>query len=204
MIVEVPVRGYFEENCYFFIDDATRHGFVIDPGAQAHKLLELIDQNGWTIEKILLTHGHFDHFGAAAALKKALGTPICAHELAPVFLRDPRLNLSALCGQAMTISESIPLGDGDTIALAADPAFSLTVLHTPGHTPDSVTYWSKKENAAFVGDTIFKGSAGLTRFPGGDASALRRSIAGTIFALPPATVLYSGHSEPTAVGAEMS
>ncbi|MBQ9421942.1 MAG: MBL fold metallo-hydrolase [Pyramidobacter sp.] len=82
--------------------------------------------------------------------------------------------------------------------------FSLTVLHTPGHTPDSVTYWSKKENAAFVGDTIFKGSAGLTRFPGGDASALRRSIAGTIFALPPATVLYSGHSEPTAVGAEMS
>ena len=79
MIVEVPVRGYFEENCYFFIDDATRHGFVIDPGAQAHKLLELIDQNGWTIEKILLTHGHFDHFGAAAALKKALGTPICAH-----------------------------------------------------------------------------------------------------------------------------
>ena len=204
MIVEVPVRGYFELNCYFFIDDATRHGFVIDPGAQAHKLLELIDQNGWTIEKILLTHGHFDHFGAAAALKKALGTPICAHELAPDFLRDPRLNLSALCGQAMTISESLPLGNGDTIALAADPAFSLTVLHTPGHTPDSVTYWSKKGNAAFVGDTIFKGSAGLTRFPGGDASALRRSIAGTIFALPPATVLYSGHSEPTTVGAEMS
>ena len=71
MIAEVPVKGYFEENCFFYIDDKTRHGFIIDPGAQARGLLNLIHEKDWTIEKILLTHGHFDHVDAAKDIKKA-------------------------------------------------------------------------------------------------------------------------------------
>ena len=65
MIAEVPVKGYFEENCFFYIDDRTKHGFIIDPGAQADRLLNLIGEKGWTIEKILLTHGHFDHMSGS-------------------------------------------------------------------------------------------------------------------------------------------
>lgn len=61
MIAGVPVKGYFEENCFFYIDDKTKHGFIIDPGAQADELINVIRENGWVIENILLTHGHFDH-----------------------------------------------------------------------------------------------------------------------------------------------
>ena len=72
MIVEVPVRGYFDENCYFYIDDETKHGFLIDPGAEPKKLLKLISDKGWNIEKILLTHGHFDHTGALNEIRGVL------------------------------------------------------------------------------------------------------------------------------------
>ena len=75
MIVEVPVKGYFEENCFFFIDDKTKHGFIIDPGAQADGLLSVIRENGWVIEKILLTHGHFDHTGAVDKIRSTLEIP---------------------------------------------------------------------------------------------------------------------------------
>ncbi|MBR2734183.1 MAG: MBL fold metallo-hydrolase, partial [Selenomonadaceae bacterium] len=64
MILMTQVRGIFETNAYFYIDDDTRHGFLIDPGAQADELLKIIGEHDWTIEKILLTHGHFDHIGA--------------------------------------------------------------------------------------------------------------------------------------------
>ena len=64
MILRTAVQGVFETNCYFYVDDETRHGFLIDPGAQADALLRIIDERGFTIEKILLTHGHFDHIGA--------------------------------------------------------------------------------------------------------------------------------------------
>ena len=70
MIARVPVKGYFEVNCYFWIDDETKHGFLIDPGAQGHELMRLCRKNGWIIEKILLTHGHFDHIGGIAAIRE--------------------------------------------------------------------------------------------------------------------------------------
>jgi glyoxylase-like metal-dependent hydrolase (beta-lactamase superfamily II) len=76
------------------------------------------------------------------------------------------------------------------------------VIHTPGHTPDSVIYYAPKDNIAFVGDTIFKGSIGNWQYPGGNPEDLQRSIIQRIFTLPDQTVLYSGHSDPTTVGTE--
>ena len=72
MVLTVPVKGYFEEYCYSYVSDSTRHGFIIDPGAQADQLLDIIRDNGLVIEKILLTHGHFDHFGAVEELREKL------------------------------------------------------------------------------------------------------------------------------------
>ena len=149
-----PVRGYFEENCFFYIDDATRHGFLIDPGAEAERLLAIIRREGWTIEKILLTHGHFDHTGAVDALRKALGVPVLAHENADAYLLNPRMNLSAFCVGSWTVQNVEKVRGGDEISLDAAPAFRLRVIHTPGHTTDSVVYYSEKDRAAFVGDTI--------------------------------------------------
>lgn len=76
MIRELTVRGVYAENCYFYIDDVSKAGFLIDPGAQAGVILEVIQRNGWKIEKILLTHGHFDHMGAAELLREKLVAPI--------------------------------------------------------------------------------------------------------------------------------
>ena len=202
MIRCVPVRGYFEENCFFYIDDATRHGFVIDPGAEAERLLAIIRREGWTIKKILLTHGHFDHTGAVDALRKALGVPVLAHENADSYLLNPRMNLSAFCVGNWTVQNVEKVRDGDEISLDADPAFRLRLIHTPGHTTDSVVYYSEKDRAAFVGDTIFKAGIGNFRYPGGSRQDIVESIRDRILTLPDDTVLYSGHSDQTTVGAE--
>ena len=82
MVRFVPVRGLIDENAYLYIDETTGHGFVIDPGAEPERFLKLIRENGWVIEKILLTHGHFDHIGAACALRRELQVPVCAYETA--------------------------------------------------------------------------------------------------------------------------
>ena len=202
MIAEVPVKGYFEENCFFYIDDRTKHGFIIDPGAQAGRLLDLIGEKGWTIEKILLTHGHFDHTGAVDEIRDALGIPVYAHLRSDEYLLDARKNLSALCGPPIIVRDAEYLDDGDVVSLNADPDFALKVIYVPGHTTDSVLFYSEADHVAFVGDTIFKGSIGNYQYPGGNADDLQRSIIRQIFTLPDKTVLCSGHSEQTTVGAE--
>lgn len=202
MVVEVPVKGYFEENCFFYIDDETRHGFIIDPGAQADGLLGLIRKNGWTIEKILLTHGHFDHMGAVDEIGNYLNIPVLAHRRSDEYLLDARKNLSALCGPAIIVKGVRHLDDGDIISLDGKPDFSLKVIYAPGHTTDSVVFYSHKDHVAFVGDTIFKGSIGNYQYPGGNLEDIQRSIIDKIFTLPDETVLCSGHSEQTTVGTE--
>lgn len=203
MIFQIPVQGYFGENTYFYIDDKTKHGFLIDPGAQADKLLSLIKRNGWTIEKILLNHGHFDHTGAVAELREALGVPVYAYKTSDEYLLDPYMNLSGQCGQPFTVPNVIKFNDGEEFYLEANPDFKLRAVYTPGHTTDSVMYISDAGNAAFVGDTIFLGALGNPGYPGGDAAQLQKTVIDKIFTLPPKTALYSGHTDPTTVGAEM-
>ena len=200
MVLTVPVKGYFEENCYFYINEDTRHGFIIDPGAQAEKLLGIVRDNDLIIEKILLTHGHFDHFGAVNELHEKLNCPVLAHEKADLFLLNPMMNLSGQCVGDMVVRDTEKVSDGDSIML--DDAHKLQVIYTPGHTPDSVLLYSEKDHIAFVGDTIFKESIGNYTFPGGNKSMLIQSIMERVFTLPDETVLYSGHTEPTTVGVE--
>jgi glyoxylase-like metal-dependent hydrolase (beta-lactamase superfamily II) len=94
------------------------------------------------------------------------------------------------------------LRDGQTLTDEQAPSLGLRVLHTPGHTMDSVSLYDKAAGIAFVDDTIFKGSIGTDQYPGGNRAQLLRSIQTVIFLLPENTVLYSGHSAPTTVGAE--
>ena len=199
MVCEVTVKGYFEENCYFHIDEKSGHGFVIDPGAEAEKLIRIIEDNGWTIEAILLTHGHFDHIGAVNKLRERYHVPVFAGFHSDEYLMDVDNNLSSACGLSIAVEGAQKVCEGDTIYLQEDPRFSLTVIETPGHTTDSLIYYSSHEKLAFVGDTIFKGALGNYRYPGGDLHSLRDSIINKIFNLPDETVLYSGHSEPTKV-----
>lgn len=202
MITQVPVIAHFVENCFFYVDDTSKHGFIIDPGAQAEKLLGMIREKGWIIEKILLTHGHFDHIGAVNEIRSALNIPVLAYKSDDDYLRDPEWNLSPSFGLSIIIENAETIVDGQIIRLDSDPAFSLKVIYTPGHTTDSVIYYSERDHAAFVGDTIFKDSIGNYQLPGGNFAAIQKSIMERVFTLPDDTVLYSGHTEQTTVGTE--
>lgn len=202
MIKQLQVTGVFTTNTYFYIDDHTNAGFLIDPGAQAGLIFDTIVRNGWKIEKILLTHGHFDHLGAAESLMEKLGAPIYIYPADAKYLTDPVLNLSANSGYPITVPHYEELYDGEIIRLKENSGFYLKVIHTPGHTPGSVTFYSKEDHAAFVGDLLYQHGPGLTNFPGGNRYQLEQSIINRILTLPPETIILSGHSSPITVAEE--
>lgn len=203
MIIDaLPVSDAILTNAYFYIDEQTRHGFLIDPGAEADRILQKIKDNKWVIEKILITHGHFDHIGAVQKIHQELKIPYFAHQKGKDYLTDVNYNLSVFFGKSVILNKAEYLKEGDEVTLQANPDIKLKVIYTPGHTQDSVIYYDINNNTAFVGDTIFKNSVGRTDLPGGNTQQLYQSIEEKIFTLPNETVLYSGHSEPTTVREE--
>lgn len=202
IVKQVPVQGIIATNSYFYIDEKSKHGFLIDPGAKAEKLLKIIKDNDWIIEKILITHGHFDHIGAVEQIAETLHIPYFAHENGRDYLPDPDHNLSAFFGDDIALNNAEYLADGAEITLEANPTIKLQVIHTPGHTQDGVVYYDSANSLAFVGDTIFKHGIGRTDIPGGNYTQLLDSICNKIFTFPDRTILYSGHSDPTTVSAE--
>lgn len=202
MIKELTVQGVFAENTYFYIDPVSKAGFIIDPGAQPGLIYDIVQRNGWHIEKILLTHGHFDHFGAASLLREKLSAPVYIYPDDARYLIDTRLNLSAGSDEPISLPHYEELNDGEIIELKSNHSFQLRVIHTPGHTPGSVTYYSEAEHAAFVGDLLYEHGPGLTHFPGGDRRELETSIIHKILTLPEDTLLLSGHSSPISVAQE--
>lgn len=202
MILRVEVEEFIPVNSYFFIDDETNAGFLIDPGAEAEKLLQIIDEKNFVIENILLTHGHFDHIGAANEIQKKLDIPVCMYFDGRFYFEDTAWNLSADFGEEMKLYDVTFFPDGHEFYLKKNPDFKVKLIHTPGHTMDGVTYYSEKFGVAFVGDTIFKAGYGRTDFPGGDEKTLIKTIRKKIFTLPGETILLSGHSDATTVAEE--
>ena len=199
MVLLTEVQGIFPTNAYFYIDDESKHGFLIDPGAEASKLLEIIDERQFTIEKILLTHGHFDHIGAVNELQQKLNIPVCMQKNGRDYALNIKWNLSDQFGLDIILNDVTYLDDYSDIILSANPDFKLKLIPTPGHTTDGAVYYSDKDGVAFVGDSIFKMSYGRTDFYGGNEQTLMESITKKILTLPDETFLLSGHSEPTTV-----
>lgn len=202
MILPVEVSGVIDENAYFFIDDETRHGFLIDPGAQADRLLKFINEHDWTIEKILLTHGHFDHIGAVNEIQRALKIPVCMSKGGNYYAKDPAINCSAFVGEPIVLDDVTCLDADAEIVLSVNPNFKVKLIPAPGHTSDGAIYYSKKNSVAFVGDTVFRGSYGRTDLPGGSYQDLMRTIRDKVLTLPDETILYTGHGLPTTVAEE--
>lgn len=202
MILRTAVHGVFETNAYFYVEDETRHGFLIDPGAQADALLRIIDERDFTIEKILLTHGHFDHIGAVEKLRARLNVEVCMQRNGRIYAENPVWNLSSYFGLDMTLNDVTYPDDFSTITLAANENFGVQLIPLAGHTTDGAIYYSAADSAAFVGDSIFLGSYGRTDFPGGDEEILFANLKARLLTLPDDTILLSGHSAPTTVANE--
>ena len=189
-------------NCYLAMNEDTKELFIVDPGAQADRIADQIEQMGGKPTAILLTHGHFDHAGAAAALKEKYGIRVYAHEAEKETLEDPSVNLSgSMMGQPEVYHADVFLTDEEELSLAG---MKVRVLLTPGHTVGGVCYYLPQEMVVFSGDTLFAESIGRTDFPGGGAATLIRSIREKLMPLPDFIKVYPGHNELTTIGNERS
>jgi glyoxylase-like metal-dependent hydrolase (beta-lactamase superfamily II) len=197
----VPVTA-FQQNCTLLWDDETKRGVVVDPGGDVPRIQDAIAKTGITVEKILLTHGHIDHAGGAAALRDALGgIPIEGPELRDKFLLDGLAEQGR--GFGMTDARAVTpdrwLVEGDTVNVGP---LVFQVLHCPGHTPGHVVFTNDAARFAHVGDVLFQGSIGRTDFPYGDHAALLRAIADKLLPLGDDVRFICGHGPGSTIGAE--
>ena len=198
--------GPFPTNAYFYVDDSTQHSFLIDPGYEASKLLRVIENRKLIVEKILLTHGHFDHIGAVDELQGKLNVPVFMQKNGRDYVKNTDMNGSKSFYAPPTVinGEVTYLEDNSEIALSNNPDFKLKLIPVPGHTTDGAIYYSERDGVAFVGDSIFYGSIGRTDLPGGNYDILISNLKRKVLTLPDDTILLSGHSEPTTVSEEKS
>jgi glyoxylase-like metal-dependent hydrolase (beta-lactamase superfamily II) len=198
LIIKGLAVGPIQANCFIVGCEATRAAAVIDPGDDADRILAAIQNADLRVERIINTHGHFDHVGANRQLKEATGAELIIHPLDAPLLEQ----LDRMAGAFGLRAENSPapdrlVEDGDTIAVGD---LRLNVLHTPGHTPGGISLHA--DPCVFVGDTLFQGSIGRTDFPGGDFDTLLASIRTQLFALDDATTVYTGHGPETTIGTE--
>ncbi len=186
-------------NCYLLVNHKTGELLVVDPGDQAQLIEKQIEKTGAKPVAILLTHGHFDHAGAAEALADKYQISIYAHEAERETLEDPRLNLCGMIGEHKVYHADIFVKDEEVLNLAG---FSIRVFFTPGHTIGGCCYYIADEKILFSGDTLFQESVGRTDFPRGSASDLIRAIREKLMPLPDDVTVYTGHDESTLIGYE--
>jgi hydroxyacylglutathione hydrolase len=192
--------GPVQENCYFVRRKGSSTAVVVDPGDEADRLLEALEQLGIeSLAAILVTHCHFDHVGAVRALHEATGAPVFVPELE----RDVLANINSYVlpgfGPFESHEAEHTVTGGDTLQLA-DLTFD--VRFTPGHSPGHVTYAVRDEDALFSGDVLFRGSVGRVDLPGGDWPTLLASIESLLDEFPADARVFPGHMDVTTLGAE--
>lgn len=195
-ITQIPV-GQLCANCYI-IETENKNAIAVDAGGDFEKLRKFLQDNGLTLKKILLTHGHFDHIGATAQLSKEYNAEVFVHEDDAVMLTDRRESLADAAGGMphTDVENYTTIKDGDVIT---QDELSFEVIHTPGHTRGGVCY--KCGRHLFTGDTLFKMSMGRTDFPGGSASQLFASLK-KLSNLDGDYSVYPGHNQATTLDYE--
>ena len=196
----VPVTP-LQQNCSIVWCVETNKGAFVDPGGDIDLLMDAVEQAGCEIEKILLTHGHADHAGAADELRERLGIPIEGPHIDDQFWIDTIPQDSAKYGfpggRAFDSDRWLVGGESVTVGNV-----TFGVYHCPGHTPGHVVFHQPESNLAFVGDVLFQGSIGRSDFPKGDQDTLINSIKTQLWPLGDDTAFVPGHGPMSTFGHE--
>jgi len=167
-VLQIPV-GPMKNFDYLLLDEGTREAIAIDSGWETEPVVRAAGKGGMSVRYVVATHGHFDHVETLLDLAAKLGAKTAAHE-------------------SSELAVDLRVRDGDVLKIGGT---SVRVLHTPGHTPDSICLFDGKN--VFTGDTLFIGNCGRTDLPGGSTEQLFRSLHEVLMALPEGTVIYPGH-----------
>src|ERR687893_81212 len=192
--------GPVGENCYIARRDGADRAIIVDPGEEADRLLNVVERLSVRLDAILLTHTHFDHVGAVAAVARETGAEVWVPEIERGVLADINSYVPfSGFGPFESYEAEHKLRGGERLELAG---FEIDVVFTPGHSPGHVTFSIPDEQAVFSGDVLFQQSIGRTDLPGGDYGTLLESIRSLVDTLPEETSVYPGHMGTTTLGAE--
>ncbi|MCC6557118.1 MAG: MBL fold metallo-hydrolase [Polyangiaceae bacterium] len=202
MLIETFPVGPLGCNCSLVVDPASKQAIVVDPGGDFDAIRDRIERAGASVVAIVHTHTHIDHVGATAPLQRWSSAPARIHE-------DDRFLYNLLPIQAALVGCPLPevceldgdLVDGGSVTAGA---IDLEVMHTPGHTPGSVSFVLRTPGGqvAFAGDTLFRRGIGRTDLWGGDQARIVRSIRDRLYALDEGTRVITGHGPETTIGEE--
>jgi len=195
----IPVTP-LQQNCTLLWCTQTMRGAFVDPGGDLPKLRAAAAQHGVTVEKIILTHGHIDHCGAAGPFAKELGVPIEGpHEADRFWIARLEDDGRAYGVPGTPFEPDRWLVEGDTVTVGD---LTLDVYHTPGHTPGHVVFHHPASKLAIVGDVLFAGSIGRTDFPLGSHQDLLDAIVAKLWPMGDDTTFLPGHGQPSTFAQE--
>jgi len=195
MEVHIFPLGPLETNCYLVVNGS--EALAVDPGDDRSQVVSFLEQKGLRLVAILNTHLHFDHTGGNAALVKATGAPIYCNKEDLFLVQGASGRRSGLPETETFEYQNLEAGE---ITLAG---LRITVIHTPGHSPGSLSYYFQDHGALFSGDVLFYRDTGRSDLPGGSRPILENeTIRGKLYKLPDQTLVYPGHGPDTNIGEE--
>ena len=197
--IESRVLGPVATNCYLIINKDNNESIIVDPADSPESIYDMVVRSASKPQAILLTHGHFDHIGAANEVREHYGIKIYASCDEEKLLASPARNLSNAYGMSLRVTADVLHNDGDILELAG---LKIKAIHTPGHTAGSCCYYLPEEEILFSGDTLFAQSVGRTDFPTGSGTDMQASVKRLLKELPETTRVCPGHNEETTIGYE--
>lgn len=204
MIIDAKPLWVAQTNTYVIAPEPGGQAVVIDAPPDPEEVVALLRKHQLTPVALLLTHGHVDHMGGSGQVAAATSASVHVHPDDDFLTLDPATQLRSLFGMVPPGDFAPPeqlshLADGQHLAVAG---MEFDVIHTPGHTPGHCCFHLSSEGVLFSGDQLFAGSIGRTDLPGGDMSALARSMRDRVMTLPADTRVLPGHGPETQIGKE--
>ena len=192
----------FQQNCTLMWDESTNQAAVVDPGGDVDKIVSVLEQRGLTLQKVLVTHGHLDHCGAAKDLADKFNVPIEGPNEADAYLlAELATNQTRMWGlpAGTPFTPDRWLNQGDTVAVGSQ---TLQIFHCPGHSPGHIVFYHEPTKVAISGDVLFAGSVGRTDLPKGDMAALTKAIRENLYTLGDEVQFIPGHGPVSTIGSE--